>query len=207
MGVMLTALATTGLAGGALASTSQAQGYSSYLEVGSQGSGVSAVQAKLGTAVDGVFGPQTRAAVVAFQSRNGLTADGIVGPITGSALGLWSSGSATSGSTTTSGSTSTTGSSTYSGSTTYTHSTTYSSTTSSAPSSTLQRIARCESGGNPAAVDPSGTYRGKYQFDRRTWASVGGTGDPAAAPVAVQDAMAAKLLARSGTSPWPACGR
>jgi hypothetical protein len=34
---------------------------------------------------------------------------------------------------------------------------------------------------------------------------MGGTGDPAAAPESVQDAMAAKLLAQRGTSPWPNC--
>jgi hypothetical protein len=70
----------------------------------------------------------------------------------------------------------------------------------------LQAIAQCESGGNPAAVDPSGTYRGKYQFDLQTWASVGGSGDPAAAPEAEQDRRAAMLYARAGSSPWPVCG-
>jgi Transglycosylase-like domain len=76
-----------------------------------------------------------------------------------------------------------------------------------AASPQLQAIAACESGGNPSAVDASGTYRGKYQFDYGTWASVGGSGDPAAAPEAEQDARAAELMARSGTSPWPVCGR
>ena len=70
----------------------------------------------------------------------------------------------------------------------------------------LQAIAACESGGDPTAVDASGTYRGKYQFDRGTWASLGGSGDPAAAPEAEQDRRAAILMARSGTSPWPICG-
>jgi peptidoglycan hydrolase-like protein with peptidoglycan-binding domain len=78
--------------------------------------------------------------------------------------------------------------------------------TRSAAGSTLQRIAQCESGGNPAAVSPDGRYRGKYQFSRATWRAMGGTGDPAAAPESVQDALAAKLLAQRGTSPWPSCG-
>jgi len=72
--------------------------------------------------------------------------------------------------------------------------------------STLDAIAACESGGDPTAVDPSGTYRGKYQFDVQTWASVGGSGDPAAAPEAEQDYRAALLMSRSGSSPWPVCG-
>ncbi|MEA2466721.1 MAG: resuscitation-promoting factor RpfE [Thermoleophilaceae bacterium] len=70
----------------------------------------------------------------------------------------------------------------------------------------LEAIAACESGGNPAAIGGGGAYRGKYQFDYGTWASVGGSGDPAAAPEAEQDARAAALLQRSGTSPWPVCG-
>ena len=71
----------------------------------------------------------------------------------------------------------------------------------------LQAIAACESGGDPGAVDPSGTYRGKSQFDRQTWASVGGSGDPAAAPEAEQDQRAAMLYSRAGASPWPVCGQ
>ncbi len=69
----------------------------------------------------------------------------------------------------------------------------------------LQRIAQCESGGNPSAVSADGAYRGKYQFSLTTWRELGGTGDPAAAPEATQDAIAAKLLAQRGTSPWPNC--
>ena len=49
-------------------------------------------------------------------------------------------------------------------------------------------------------------YRGKYQFDHATWAAVGGTGDPAAAPEAEQDRRAAILYAQAGAGQWPVCG-
>jgi hypothetical protein len=72
---------------------------------------------------------------------------------------------------------------------------------------TLDAIASCESGGDPTAVSPDGTYRGKYQFDESTWASVGGSGDPAAAPAAEQDMRAAMLYSEVGSSAWPVCGQ
>jgi hypothetical protein len=71
---------------------------------------------------------------------------------------------------------------------------------------TLEAIAVCESGGDPTVVSSDGSYRGKYQFDYGTWESVGGSGDPAAAPEAEQDYRAALLYAQSGSSPWPVCG-
>jgi hypothetical protein len=72
--------------------------------------------------------------------------------------------------------------------------------------STLESIAACESGGDPAAVSSDGSYRGKYQFDYGTWESVGGTGDPAVAPESEQDYRAALLYSQAGSSPWPICG-
>ena len=57
------------------------------LKQGARGPAVSALQSQLGIAADGVFGPQTKAAVISFQSRNGLIVDGIVGPQTRGALG------------------------------------------------------------------------------------------------------------------------
>jgi Transglycosylase-like domain len=73
-------------------------------------------------------------------------------------------------------------------------------------SATLDTIAACESGGDPTAVSPDGTYHGLYQFDYGTWASVGGSGDPAAASAEEQSYRAALLYAQSGSSPWPICG-
>jgi hypothetical protein len=71
----------------------------------------------------------------------------------------------------------------------------------------LASIRACESGGNYAAVSPGGQYRGAYQFDYGTWASVGGSGDPAAASPSEQDMRAARLYQQRGASPWPICGR
>ena len=71
----------------------------------------------------------------------------------------------------------------------------------------LAAIAACESGGNPGAIGGGGLYRGKYQFDYGTWASVGGSGDPATASEAEQDKRAAMLYARTGPSSWPVCGQ
>ncbi len=70
----------------------------------------------------------------------------------------------------------------------------------------LQAIAQCESGGDPHAIGGGGLYRGKYQFSYSTWAGVGGSGDPAAAPEAEQDMRAMLLYERSGPGQWPVCG-
>lgn len=58
------------------------------LKYGSRGNDVSALQTALkemglySDKIDGHFGPNTRAAVIAFQRNNGISADGIVGPNT-----------------------------------------------------------------------------------------------------------------------------
>ncbi|TMC48787.1 MAG: hypothetical protein E6J20_18625 [Chloroflexi bacterium] len=51
------------------------------------------------------------------------------------------------------------------------------------------------------------TYRGKWQFDRTTWASVGGAGDPADAGEPEQDYRAFRLWQRRGWQPWPSTAR
>jgi transglycosylase-like protein/putative Flp pilus-assembly TadE/G-like protein len=68
----------------------------------------------------------------------------------------------------------------------------------------LARIAQCESGGDPT-IEGKGKaagHYGKYQFDIPTWQSVGGTGNPAAAPEAEQDARAYALWRMRGFQPW-----
>jgi len=70
----------------------------------------------------------------------------------------------------------------------------------------LSSIRACESGGDYGAVSSNGAYRGAYQFDSQTWQSVGGSGDPAAASPAEQDARASQLRSERGSSPWPNCG-
>jgi hypothetical protein len=71
----------------------------------------------------------------------------------------------------------------------------------------LQSIAQCESGANPKRVSGDGTYRGKYQFSRETWAAMGGKGDPARAPEAEQDKRAIALYNSSGPGQWPVCSQ
>lgn len=188
---LVTVALVVAIAGGGVAAgqTVVGGGGAGLLRKGSGGPGVAAVQGALGVPADGVFGARTRAAVRAFQARRGLAVDGIVGPQTRAALGLGGSAAASRSSTrSTRGATGTSG-------------------TGTASSGSLQRIAQCESGGDPRAVGGGGRYRGKYQFSRATWRAVGGSGDPAAAPEAEQDQRAAALLARSGTSQWPVCGR
>lgn len=77
------------------------------LKQGSQGQEVREVQQKLKNwgyytgSVDGVYGSETRKAVIYFQESNGLTVDGIVGKSTFEALGLQKYASTTTSNTTT----------------------------------------------------------------------------------------------------------
>ena len=66
-------------------------------------------------------------------------------------------------------------------------------------------LARCESSGNPRAVNPAGYY-GLYQFTPSTWRSVGGRGLPTQASSGEQTLRAQILFRRSGSGPWPVCG-
>ena len=119
---------------------------------GDRGPAVRRIQEQLGISADGIFGAQTERAVRRFQRSHDLVADGIVGPLTRAALGLRP----------------------FSASSVR--------RTSVRLPAILRQIAECESGGNPRAVSPGGQYRGKYQFSRETWRTLGGSGDPADAP-------------------------
>jgi len=147
------------------------------VERGDRGSAVRKIQRALGIPADGVFGPQTERAVKSFQRRKGLLADGVVGPLTRGALGLEP----------------------------FSRSSVRRSSSTVRIPRMLRLIAECESGGNPKAVSSGGTYRGKYQFSRGTWESLGGKGDPAEAAEWIQDRLALRLYRRSGTSAWPNC--
>jgi peptidoglycan hydrolase-like protein with peptidoglycan-binding domain len=142
-----------------------------------ESSSVAAAQAALGIPADGIAGAQTRRAVKRFQREHGLTVDGIIGPQTLAALGVQAKPASTS------------------------------TSSSTSPSAQLEAIAQCESGGDPTAISPDGRYRGKYQFSRATWRSLGGTGDPAAAPESVQDELAAELMSTQGPNAWPVCSQ
>lgn len=163
---------------------------------GDRGRAVRKIQRRLGIPADGVFGPQTHRAVRRFQRRRDLLVDGIVGPMTRRALGLrpFGRGSVRHPRRRPSGG------------------------GGGAPGGggesnvdlprILERIAECESGGDPTAVSPDGRYRGKFQFLRSTWEEWGGRGeDPAEASEAHQDRIALRLYRAKGTDPWPACGK
>jgi peptidoglycan hydrolase-like protein with peptidoglycan-binding domain len=177
---VLVAALTLG-AGGAFAASTDG----GVLKRGSSGPAVVQVQKKLGLPADGAFGPQTEKAVRRFQGSKGLEVDGVVGPQTARALGV-SLATAEAQSVR-----SRTGSS--------------GSGSGVRLPAILHKIAQCESGGDPTAISPDGTYRGKYQFDRSTWAAYGPAGDPARASEAEQDRRALKLYNARGIAPWPNC--
>ncbi len=74
------------------------------------------------------------------------------------------------------------------------------------PESDWAELRHCEATDNYAAVDPTGSFYGAYQFTIETWGTVGGTGNPADASPEEQDARARILYAERGRQPWPVCG-
>ncbi|MEU0530818.1 resuscitation-promoting factor [Amycolatopsis tolypomycina] len=77
-------------------------------------------------------------------------------------------------------------------------------------SSSWDRIAQCESGGN-WSINTGNGYYGGLQFDKRTWDAYGGDQYaelPSQATKAQQIAIAEKVRdARGGYSAWPVCGK
>ena len=72
----------------------------------------------------------------------------------------------------------------------------------------------CEATGDYGAVNPTGKYRGAYQFSRQTWDWIAGLHhdhlvgvDPATAAPRDQDRMARALYDLRGRGQWPVCGR
>ena len=138
-------------------------------------------------AVDGVYGPQTRAATADFQRDAGIAVDGIVGPQTRRAMGMstsgrylqltqpWQRGSdvaawqralnrAGASATTVRASRASRSSSRVSG-----------------LEGIARRVARCESGLDPNAENPRSSASGLFQFIDSTWRSATGLAPPASA--------------------------
>lgn len=77
----------------------------------------------------------------------------------------------------------------------------------------LEQLAWCESRLDYTAVDPSGTYHGRYQFVQSTWDYVmGELGEPAwvgvlpsTAPQWIQDRAAQWLWNNDSSGHWPIC--
>ncbi|MGK2938142.1 MAG: transglycosylase family protein [Solirubrobacteraceae bacterium] len=157
------------------------------------GATIAAAQEELGVVADGVVGPVTRAAIREYQRAQDLKVTGRLDQKTLSALGLRARAVAANGD-----------GGAAAGETPKRE------TSSAVPAelrAALERIAECESGGDPRAVSANGLYRGKYQFHRQTWRGVGGRGDPAKASEREQDRRAAILYQRTGPSSWPVCGQ
>jgi peptidoglycan hydrolase-like protein with peptidoglycan-binding domain len=171
-------LATLGALAG-LPSAAGATGHSSYIVLvpGDHGSRVVALQRYLHVSpTSGFYGPRTRQAVLGWQAAHHRNRTGLVGRL------LWS---AVQGSTGRAPEPSRSG--------------------DRAAGLNWPALARCESGGNPGAVNPAGYY-GLYQFSPGTWRSVGGSGLPSNASSAEQTRRAVILFGRTGASSWPSCG-
>lgn len=76
----------------------------------------------------------------------------------------------------------------------------------------LGPVGACESGTGSynlaaglRAVSAGGTYRGRYQFDMRSWAGAGGAGDPVSWGPVEQAYRAVVWLHRAGRGAWPSC--
>jgi peptidoglycan hydrolase-like protein with peptidoglycan-binding domain len=133
-------------------------------------------------AVDGRFGPKTKAAVKKYQRSKGLQVDGVVGPKTRKSLKLTAPSSATAPVSRSSSRTA----------------------INLARSAMWDRIAECESGGR-WNINTGNGYYGGLQFDYNTWLSVDGDDFASRADRASraeQITVANRLYAKRGLQPW-----
>ena len=82
-------------------------------------------------------------------------------------------------------------------------------TAEAASTSTWDKLAKCESGGN-WKINTGNGYYGGLQFSQSTWDSAGGRAYAPRADLASREqqiAAAEVVLARQGPGAWPTCGR
>jgi LysM repeat protein len=73
-------------------------------------------------------------------------------------------------------------------------------------STSWDRLAQCESGGN-WAINTGNGFSGGLQFTPSTWHAFGGSGRPEGASREQQISVAERVLAKQGWNAWPACSR
>jgi resuscitation-promoting factor RpfA len=77
---------------------------------------------------------------------------------------------------------------------------------SAAESSTWDKVAQCESGGN-WGINTGNGYYGGLQFTQSTWRANGGTGSPQGASKSEQIRVAENVLKTQGPGAWPVCSK
>ncbi|MYW00701.1 LysM peptidoglycan-binding domain-containing protein [Streptomyces sp. SID3343] len=75
-----------------------------------------------------------------------------------------------------------------------------------AETSTWDKVAQCESGGN-WGINTGNGYSGGLQFTQSTWRANGGTGSPQGASKSEQIRVAENVLKTQGPGAWPVCSK
>ena len=181
-GLTTAALATGGAGADAATTKGKSVVRTPLLVEGARGGAVRDLQASLKVSVTGQLGNQTVAAIKSFQRRHHLPVTGRADRLTWRALPKVKAPASRSADRKVGGS------------------------GLGLDSLNWSALARCESGGNPRAVNSAGYY-GLYQFSVGTWRGVGGSGMPHRASAQEQTYRAQLLYKRSGARPWPYCGK